>query len=142
MTARKPPGARYEDWVERQIREAAERGAFDNLPGAGKPIRGLDRPFTAERWAREWVEREGGDPAAMLPPLLLLRKERAALLDALDSFESAGVLRVTLEDFNHRLLQEYRRPMNGPLIAVGVFDVEETVRTWLARRQAGPGEPR
>jgi hypothetical protein len=48
MTERKPPGMRYEDWIERQIREAQERGAFDDLPGAGKPIPGLDRPFTAQ----------------------------------------------------------------------------------------------
>ena len=38
----------YESWVERQIREATERGEFDNLPGQGEPIKGLngreDRP--------------------------------------------------------------------------------------------------
>ena len=28
----------YESAVERQIREAQERGDFDNLPGAGKPL--------------------------------------------------------------------------------------------------------
>jgi hypothetical protein len=31
----------YESWVDRQIREAIERGEFDNLPGQGKPIKGL-----------------------------------------------------------------------------------------------------
>jgi hypothetical protein len=29
----------YESWVERQIREATERGEFDNLPGAERPRR-------------------------------------------------------------------------------------------------------
>jgi len=28
-------------WVDLQIRQAQERGEFDNLPGAGKPIEGL-----------------------------------------------------------------------------------------------------
>ena len=28
----------YERPVDRAIREAAERGAFDNLPGSGKPL--------------------------------------------------------------------------------------------------------
>ena len=28
-------------WVEQQLRIAQERGDFDNLPGAGKPIEGL-----------------------------------------------------------------------------------------------------
>ena len=36
----RPPVRRpiYESAVERQIREAQERGDFDNLPGAGKPL--------------------------------------------------------------------------------------------------------
>ena len=28
--------------VEKQIREAMERGEFDDLPGAGKPLEGLE----------------------------------------------------------------------------------------------------
>jgi hypothetical protein len=38
MTERKPPGMSFESWVDKQIREATERGEFDGLPGAGKPI--------------------------------------------------------------------------------------------------------
>ena len=38
MTERKRPDITFESWVERQIRVAQERGDFDNLPGAGKPI--------------------------------------------------------------------------------------------------------
>jgi hypothetical protein len=44
--------------VERQICEAMERGEFDDLSGAGKPIEGLDRPYDPAWWAREWVRRE------------------------------------------------------------------------------------
>lgn len=32
-------GKRFEDYIGQQIREAMERGEFDNLPGAGKPLR-------------------------------------------------------------------------------------------------------
>ena len=39
MTERKPPGTSWETWIDAQIRVAREQGAFDNLPGAGKPIR-------------------------------------------------------------------------------------------------------
>ncbi|MBT0773105.1 DUF1992 domain-containing protein [Kineosporia sp. J2-2] len=134
MTEKKPAYLRHEDWVERQIREARERGAFDNLAGAGRPLRGLDRPFTAEEWARNWVERSGGDMQALLPPMLLLRKERAALLRALPTFGSEKDLRETVADFNHRLLDQYRRPMDGPLIAVGVLDADEVVGQWQAVR--------
>jgi len=141
MTEKKPAWMRPEDWVERQIREARERGAFDNLEGAGKPLRGLDRAFTAEEWARDWIQRSGGDLQALLPPLLILRKERAALLAALPTFGSEKELRETVADFNHRLLDQYRRPMDGPLIAVGVLDADETVARWEAVRPVPEPEP-
>ncbi|WP_285616460.1 DUF1992 domain-containing protein [Kineosporia sp. NBRC 101677] len=134
MTEKKPAHMRHEDWVERQLREARERGAFDNLDGHGKPLRSLDRPFSAEQWARDWVERSGGDLQALLPPLLILRKERAALLQALPTIGSEQVLRETVADFNARLLDQYRRPMDGPLIAVGVLDADETVALWQQAR--------
>ena len=38
MTERKPPGVSWESWFEEQIRQAQEAGAFENLPGAGKPL--------------------------------------------------------------------------------------------------------
>lgn len=140
MTEKKPAYMRTEDWIERQIREARERGAFDNLEGAGKPLRGLNRSFTAEEWARDWVQRSGGDLEALLPPLLLLRKERAALLGALPTFASEKELRDLIADFNHRLLDQYRRPMDGSLIAVGVIDADETVAQWEAvRPEPEPG---
>lgn len=39
--------ARWESAVERAIREAQERGDFDKLPGAG-------RPLAQEHWDRDW----------------------------------------------------------------------------------------
>jgi hypothetical protein len=147
LTERKPSGMRHEDWIERQVREAQGRGAFDNLPGAGKPIPGLDRPFTAERWAADWARREGGDLVSFLPPLLALRKERAALLASLAQVPAEAELRELVKDFNHRLLDQYRRPMDGPLMAVGVLDPEVTVAAWREVRppparivEPGPGE--
>ena len=38
MTQRKPLEHSFESWIEGQIRVAQEQGAFDNLPGAGKPL--------------------------------------------------------------------------------------------------------
>jgi hypothetical protein len=130
-----------ETWVDKQIREAQKRGDFDNLPGAGKPLAGLDRPFSATRWAVNWVEREGGDLSAMLPPLLSLRRERAAILASLATVTSEPVLRATVEDFNHRLLDQYRRPIEGPMVAVGMLDVEETLAAWQALRTAPESTP-
>jgi DnaJ family protein C protein 28 len=57
----------WESWVDQQIREAQERGEFDNLPGTGKPIDLTPNPYAQERelafkvlkdagYAPEWIE--------------------------------------------------------------------------------------
>lgn len=43
--------------VERQIREAMERGEFENLPGSGKPLVGIDAPYDPAWWAKDWLRR-------------------------------------------------------------------------------------
>ena len=65
MTDRKPAGVGFGTWVERQIREAAERGEFDNLPGAGKPIADLDKPHDELWWVKDKLRRE---QLSYLPP--------------------------------------------------------------------------
>ena len=37
-------------FVERQLEEAARKGAFDNLPGAGAPIDLTENPFVPPDW--------------------------------------------------------------------------------------------
>ena len=73
MTARKPPDIPWESWVDRQIRESMERGEFDDLPGSGKPLAGLDEPDDELWWVKRKLEREGlavlVDPAAERCPV-------------------------------------------------------------------------
>ncbi|MGH2410008.1 MAG: DUF1992 domain-containing protein [Chloroflexota bacterium] len=38
------------DLIERKIQEARERGDFDNLPGAGKPLNLEENPFVPAEW--------------------------------------------------------------------------------------------
>lgn len=47
-----------DDWLEKAIREATERGEFDDLPGAGKRIEGLGGTYDPAWWAKEFVGRE------------------------------------------------------------------------------------
>jgi hypothetical protein len=47
-----------ERMAEQRIVEAIERGEFDNLPGAGKPIPGIDESYDEHWWIRSWLERE------------------------------------------------------------------------------------
>ena len=69
-------------WVDLQIRQAMERGEFDRLPGAGKPIEGLGAEHDPEWWLRGLIERER---IAVLPASLSLRREDAELDDRLDA---------------------------------------------------------
>ena len=43
------PGQRWRDVIEDQIRAAQERGDFDNLPGAGKPLKLDENPYAGDR---------------------------------------------------------------------------------------------
>src|SRR5512134_3527815 len=69
-------------WVDLQVRRAMERGEFDNLPGAGKPIKGLGSTHDPDWWVKSLIERER--ITGVLPPALALRKEDAELDGALD----------------------------------------------------------
>lgn len=44
--------------AENRIREAIAEGRFDNLPGEGKPIPGIDEPYDELWWVRAWIRRE------------------------------------------------------------------------------------
>jgi hypothetical protein len=136
VSGRKPPGTPFEDWVERQVREAQERGDFDHLPGAGAPLRGLDREFSAEQWAADKARREGYDVSAMLPPALALRREREVLLRDVGRLGREPVVREVVADFNDRVRELYRRPADGPLVVVALLDEEAVLEAWRAARPA------
>jgi hypothetical protein len=87
MTEPKPPGVGLGTWVERQLREAAERGAFDNLPGAGKPIADLDQPHDQLWWIRQKLRREN---LTSLPPTIALGKQAEDALVAASQANSEG----------------------------------------------------
>ena len=66
----------YESHIERLIREATERGEFDNLRGAGKPL-DLGSPDDPDWWIKQKLRAEGLDGAGAVPAVLSLRKEAA-----------------------------------------------------------------
>lgn len=51
----------HESVSDRLIREAMERGEFDDLPGAGKPIPGMGKAYDPNWWVKSFVERERAD---------------------------------------------------------------------------------
>ncbi len=58
------PGEPVEKHVDRLIREAMERGEFDDLPGKGKPIPGAGIKDDEYWWFRRWVKRNREDADA------------------------------------------------------------------------------
>lgn len=130
MTERKPPEVPHETWVERQIREAAERGEFDNLPGAGKPIPDLDRPRDDLWWIKQKMRRE---KLAYVPPTLALRKEAQDARDAVSRARSEAEVRRIMSDINDKIVEANRKPLAGPPLNLAPFDVERVVREWRAR---------
>jgi Domain of unknown function (DUF1992) len=121
----------YESWVARQIREAIERGEFDDLPGRGKPIRGLGRD-DENWWVKAYLERE--QLPLPLPTSLALRKEVMELADTLADVSDEGSVREIVKDLNHRIAESHRIRVDGPHIVVGLVNVERAVAEWRGRR--------
>lgn len=142
MTARKPGNRSFNDWVDDQIRDAQERGEFDDLPGKGKPLTGLDGPHDELWWVKQWLAREG---VSYLPTPLALRLEAQKLLEGLDRISTETAVREAIEDLNGRIRHENRMPaIDGPPTTLMPLDTEELVERWRANRPATPepqGEP-
>lgn len=128
---------RYESWVERQVREAIERGEFDNLPGAGKPIPGLNGREDQNWWIRSKLEHE--DIRGVLPASLALRKEVEELAETLAAEDTEDAVREILRDLNQRIRESHLRHHEGPMIIVHTVDVEAAVEAWRAHREGQQG---
>lgn len=126
MTERKPTGMPVETWVERQIRAAQERGDFDDLPGAGKPL--PNRPGGALEWMAQKLRDENLD--APLPPSLAIPKEIEALPATLRKLRTEREVRALIEDLNARIETVHRNPPQGPPLRLGPLDVDEVLAAW------------
>jgi Domain of unknown function (DUF1992) len=130
MTRRKPRGSDWESWIDRQIREAEERGEFDDLPGAGRPIRDLDKPFDELWWVRNKLRQEG---LSYMPPSVAMRKEAHDALGAAMRARSETEVRKIIADINDRIREANRKTISGPALMLVPFDVERVVRDWRAQ---------
>lgn len=122
---------KFESWVDRQIREAIERGEFDNLPGAGKPLSGLDRADD-DWWIKQKLERE--NITGVLPGSLALRKEVLEIDETVADVRTEDQVREIVSDLNTRVLDARRRGIDGPAIVVRTLDAEVVLSTWRQRR--------
>lgn len=118
-------------WVERQIREATERGEFDNLPGAGKPL-ALADSNDPDWWVRAKMARENLATSDLVPSVIALRREAETYPAALLEFSREEDVRAVLRDYNRRVVEDIKRPTFGPTVPVVAprIDVDAMVGRW------------
>lgn len=98
--------------AEERIREAMERGEFDNLPNKGKPLKLDDDSLIPEdlRMAYRVLKNTG-----YLPPELELKKEIVSLRDLINTIDDDEKRLKKLRELNFKLMKLnilLKRPVN------------------------------
>jgi hypothetical protein len=132
MTPRKPAGVRFETWIDRQIREAAERGEFEDLPGSGAPLPGLGKLYDEMWWVKGKLRREG---LSYLPPSLALRKEAHDAVEGATRARSEAEVRARIGAINEKIRDAIRSGIRGPEVKLVPLDVERVVEDWRRARR-------
>ena len=131
MSGGKKSGETYESFVERQIREAQEEGAFDRLSGAGKPLPPL-HPEEEAWWIKRKLRAERLD---VLPEALEIRREVDRVLESLDALADERRVRERLQELDARIRKVNRTTIAGPPTSLGPLDVEGVLARWRAARR-------
>ena len=127
----------YESAVDRLLREAQERGEFDNLPGAGKPLPGAGGEYVEDWWVRDWLQREGATDG-VLPPTLALRRDREDLDRRVDRLRDERAVRDYVAVLNDQIRKARIGLMDGPPTLLPPVDADDVVRGWRERRVSAP----
>ena len=123
----------YESSIDRQLREATERGEFEGLPGAGKPLAGYGQEYDEDWWVKDWLRREGG-AAGVIPATLAVRRAAEDLEPAVDRLQAEALVREHVADLNERIGRARRGLLDGPPVVLPPFDADAVVAGWRERR--------
>ena len=128
---RKPLGMSFESFIDRQIREAADKGAFDNLPGTGEPLKGLQ-----DSGPDQWVQKKLAEEqlSMPLPPGLQLRKDVRESLQDIRRMEVEAEVRAALTGLNAKISKANSRHVAGPPSNLAPVDIDRFVDRWRAER--------
>jgi hypothetical protein len=121
----------YESSIDRQLREAAERGEFDNLAGLGKPLPDHGRDYEEDWWVKDWLEREGAT-SSVLPPTLALRREIEDLPRKLARLRSEREVRDYVDELNGRIRKARAGLLDGPAVVLPERDADQVIAEWRA----------
>ncbi|HEX2905150.1 MAG TPA: DUF1992 domain-containing protein [Jatrophihabitans sp.] len=134
MTERKPRDMSVDDWVEGQIRRAEAGGAFEDLPGKGRPLTGLDRELDPMSWVVAKLRAENFDLLSVLPPQLALAREAELVPERVRTMRSENAVRDYLADLNQRIRLAHARPAEGPPMRVKMLAIDPVLAEWRAYR--------
>jgi hypothetical protein len=132
VTERKPPETSWETWIEAQIHVATEDGAFDNLPGAGKPLPNYgpdDNPLA------RWVKRQVGDEQiSVLPPSLELLRRVESELATIGKLRDEATVRSRVAALNVEIAKVNATVVEGPPTRLGTLNADQVVAQWRRSR--------
>jgi hypothetical protein len=123
----------YESSIDRQLREATERGEFDNLRGAGKPLPDHGQEYAEDWWVKDWLHREGAT-AGVVPRTLALRREVEDLEATVDRLRAEAEVRSYLAELNERIGKARVGLLDGPPVVLPPRDADSVVAGWRERR--------
>ncbi|QCR52166.1 DUF1992 domain-containing protein [Brachybacterium sp. SGAir0954] len=96
---------REEARAQGEIEQAIARGDFDDLPGAGKPLK-LPSTHDPDWWIKQRLDEEDVDRDALLPVVVLLRREHEQRDDTLRELPDEQSVREYADDFTRRVRED------------------------------------
>jgi len=122
--------------VESAIEAAVRRGDFDDLPGAGKPL-DLPASHDPDWWINQRIASGDIDRQALLPVVVLLRKEYERRDETLAALPHERAARDYAEDFTERVHQDRRANPFQTMLAPA-WAPDDAARRWRELRAAAP----
>ncbi len=132
MTDRKPHHQTWPSFVEQQIADAVEKGAFENLPGFGKPLEFGQNEHDENWWLKDKLRRE---QISALPPALAIRLDVQQTLLAVEGLTDETEVQSMLAALNGRIQHaHFASSLTGPPSTTMPVDVPKILRRWQERR--------
>lgn len=123
----------WDSLAEQRIAAAQAEGQFDNLPGFGKPIPGIDEPHDELWWVKDKLQRER---LSSLPPALAIRLDVEKTMDRILTSSARPTeveVREEIAALNERIRKASFAVTWGPAVDVQPLDVDEIVARWRAK---------
>ena len=129
-----PSGDRDRARVESALEQAIARGDFDDLPGAGTPL-DLPPSHDPDWWIRQRLAEDDVDRDALLPVVVLLRREYEQRDATLAELPDEQMVRDYANDFTERVREDRRGTPLARMLAPEM-DPDDAVERWRELRAA------